>query len=116
MTLPAIADYLWWHTWWTYRRPNGVSWVEVPYHAFNLIEGTIWILLAGLVAGRYLRRRHSRWELAYALAFFTFGGTDFLEAQALTSWLLWLKGVNLVVLLRLRSIVLRRFYPTSQLY
>ena len=65
---------------------------------------------------RYAKRRHSVLELAYALAFFTFGLTDFQEAQALTSWLIWLKLLNLIVLLRLRAVVIKRYYPLCKLY
>ena len=60
--------------------------------------------------------RRSPLEIGYALAFVTFGLTDFREAYALDSWLIWLKLVNLLVLLRFRGLVIRRFYPESKLY
>jgi hypothetical protein len=55
-------------------------------------------------------------EVAYAMAFGLFGVTDFIEAWRLTSWLIWAKLVNLMVLLLLRRTVLRRFYPQCRLY
>ena len=93
MNLKQYAEDLLFRTWWTY--PSGLSpWVDVPYHAFNLFEGAVWAVLSGLVLRRWLRRRRSAWEIAYALAFFTFGLTDFREAYALQSWLLLAKGVT----------------------
>ncbi len=115
MDLREIVDYLLFHTWWTYRSANA-PWLEIPYHAFNLFEGTVWVVLSGLVLRRFLRHRHSTIEVAYALAFFTFGLTDYREAFALQSWLIWLKGANLLVLLWLRALVIKRFYPESKLY
>jgi hypothetical protein len=50
------------------------------------------------------------------LTFFTFGLTDFREAYALESWLIWLKAANLLVLLWLRSFVISRYYQESKLY
>ena len=55
-------------------------------------------------------------EIAYSFAFLTFGVTDFREAYALDSWLIWLKAGNLLILLWLRSLVIKRFYPESKLY
>lgn len=110
-----IADVLVFRTWWTYRSEN-TPWIEIPYHAFNLFEGTAWIVLSGLVLRRFFRYRRSSVEVAYALAFFTFGLTDFREAYALQSWLIWLKAMNLMVLLRLRARVIGRYYPQSKSY
>lgn len=90
--------------------------MDVPYHAFNLFEGVMWVVLAALVLRRNLRHQHALIELAYALSFLTFGLTDFREAYALSSWLLWIKGLNLVLLLWLRSLVIRRYYPGSKLF
>jgi hypothetical protein len=109
------ADYQVFRTWWAYRSDNP-TWADVPYHAFNLFEGTVWVILSGLVLSRFLRHRHSKIEILYALAFFTFGLTDFREAYSLQSWLLWIKGINLVALLWLRAVVIRRYYPQSKLY
>jgi hypothetical protein len=110
-----IFDLLFFKSWWTYRAGNQ-DWFEFPYHYFNLFEGAVWVTLAILVLSRYIKRRQSTIELAYALAFSTFGLTDFREAYALGSWLIWIKGINLLVLIRLRSIVIKRYYPQSKLY
>ena len=110
-----ILDLLWTRTWWRYgpRDPSGFS---LPYHVFNLFEGAAWVVFAGLILIRWIKRGKSRLEVGYALAFFTFGLTDFREAHALSSWLVWVKLVNLIVLARLRLLVIHRFYPSSTLY
>ena len=113
--LNRVANYLVFRNWWTYRS-GSPSWIEIPYHVFNLFEGTVWVILSGLVLRRFLRYRHSPIEAVYALALFTFGLTDFREAYALDSWLIWLKAVNLLVLLGLRSLVINRYYQDSKLY
>jgi hypothetical protein len=69
-----------------------------------------------MVLIRYVKHRHSVIEVAYALAFFIFGLTDFREAYALESWLIWIKGLNLLVLIQLRSIVTKHYYPRSKLF
>ena len=109
-----LADIAFVRTWWTYGARGNDRWFEVPYHAFNLFEGAAWVVFAGLVAGRYARHRRSPIELAYSLAFLAFGLTDFVEAYALSSWLVWAKLVNLLILAQLRAIVVRRFYPASR--
>jgi hypothetical protein len=110
-----ILDLLWTRTWWKYgpRDPSGFS---MPYHAFNLFEGVAWVVFACLVLVRCVRKGRSLIEVWYALAFFTFGLTDFREAYVLTSWLVWVKLVNLILLARLRTVVIRRLYPSSTLY
>jgi hypothetical protein len=60
--------------------------------------------------------RRSRLEILYALAFFTFGLTDFREAYVLRSWLVGVKLVNLIALIRLRAVAIKRWYPGSRLY
>jgi hypothetical protein len=111
----SATDYLVYRTWWAYQSEYP-TWADMPYHAFNFFEGAVWVVLSGLVLGRFLRNRHSRIEVAYALAFFTFGQTDFREAYALQSWLLWLKAANLLVHFWLRAVVIKRYYPRSKLY
>jgi hypothetical protein len=69
-----------------------------------------------LALRRYLIQRRSLLELAYAAAFFTFGLTDFREAYELASWLVWLKLLNLIVLIQLRTVVMKRCYPASKLF
>jgi hypothetical protein len=103
------------HRWWTYQ-PGVDPWVAGLYDGFNLFEGCAWVVFAILVLRRSRSGARSQIELWYALAFFTFGLTDFREAYALDSWLIWVKLVNLIVLLMLRATVIRRYYPTSQLY
>lgn len=115
MSVSGWLDVLFLKTWWRYD-PKESSWAFVPYHLFNLFEGGVWTVLACLVLARHMRHRRSRLELWYALAFLTFGLTDFREAYALTSWLIWLKLVNLLLLLWARTSVIRRFYPASKLY
>jgi hypothetical protein len=110
-----VIDLLLFKSWWAYR-PAHSSWYDVTYHVFNLFEGLVWVILAGLVLRRYRRSRRSTVEVWYAASFLTFGLTDFREAYALESWLLWLKAANLLALIRLRSIVIKRYYPDSKLY
>ncbi len=112
---PMLLDILWKRTWWQYG-PGDRSGFSTAYLAFNLAEGASWLVFAALVLHRRRQGRRSALELWYALAFFTFGLTDFREAYALTSWLIWLKLANLIVLARLRAEVIRRSYPTSKLY
>jgi hypothetical protein len=110
-----MADILWSRTWWSYGRDAELPY-STAYHTFNLIEGTAWLVFCGLVLVRYYRFKNSRLELLYALAFFTFGLSDFREAYCQQSWLIWLKGINLAALLYLRHLVITRFYPLSKLY
>jgi hypothetical protein len=110
-----ILDLLWTRTWWRYRAGDPFEF-SVPLHFFNLFEGTVWVVFSALVLIRRRNGGRSALELWYALAFFTFGLTDFREAYALTSWLIWVKLANLIVLARLRAAVIRRFYPTNKLY
>lgn len=84
-------------------------------HWFNLAEGAVWLIFAGLVFRRWLRHRNSLvWEGSYALSFVTFALTDFREAWVLTGTLLLIKAANLAILLTLRRIVLRRYYPARR--
>jgi len=114
MTLFPLADLIR-RRWWTYS-PQKATWIEHATHGFNLFEGAAWTVFAALVLARFARRRRSWIEVPYALAFFTFGLTDFREAYALDSWLLVAKLINLVVLFTLRSYIIRNCYPESRLY
>lgn len=69
-----------------------------------------------LVLARYFRHRNSALEILYACAFFIFGLSDFREAYLLQPWLILAKGMNLLLLLWLRAVVIRRFYPASRTY
>jgi hypothetical protein len=115
MRFDRLADFLWFRVWWRYPDPTD-PWFSIPYHVFNLFEGACWVVFSGLVFRRYLRSRRSRWEILYAVAFLTFGLTDFREAYLLQSWLVWAKLLNLIALIGLRSIAIRRWYPGSRLY
>jgi hypothetical protein len=101
------------HTWWRYHSAEPLS---QAYHYFNLAEGVAWLVFAALVLRRFRRHRKSWLEVAYALAFVSFGATDFVEAYRLTSGLLLIKGANLGILLWLRAMVIRRYYPGSKIY
>jgi hypothetical protein len=103
------------HTWWTWTDGDR-SWHSIAVHTFNLIEGLAWCVFSVLVLRRHICTRKSRTELLYSLAFLTFGATDFIEAYSLTSWLIWIKLMNLVVLWRLRAMSLRKWHPGSRLY
>lgn len=113
--MTAAIDLLWWRTWWEYRRSPDLLY-SIPYHWFNLAEGIVWLALGILVLVRRQRHAQSRLELWYAAAFVTFALTDFREAWALQSWLIWIKLANLIALFWLRATVIRRFYPERKLY
>ena len=115
MTLRDAADLLWFRVWWEYPQPRD-PWFSIPYHAFNLFEGACWAVIGALVLRRYLAFRRSSLEVLYALAFVSFGLTDFREAYVLQSWLVWVKLVNLILLIRLRTMAVKRWYPGSRLY
>ncbi|HEV3004746.1 MAG TPA: hypothetical protein VGX78_09805 [Pirellulales bacterium] len=61
-------------SWWEYD-PRDRSWFSDFYHGFNLFEGAAWCVLAVLVVIRFAKRRRSRWEVAYGLAFASFGAS-----------------------------------------
>jgi hypothetical protein len=97
------------YPWWSYH-PTA-PWPSHLYSWFNVVEGWFWLVFAALVLQRYWKHRRSRLELAYSLAFFTFGLSDFRESYILESWLVLFKAVNLAALLALRWHVLQRHYP-----
>lgn len=102
-------------TWWRYTPGDG-QWFTAIYHWFNIAEGCAWVACSGLALRRFLAHRKSRSEITYAIAFLTFGITDFVEAWEKSSWLIWLKLFNLIVLLQHRRSIMSRYYPTAQLY
>ena len=112
--MDRILDFLITRTWWTYD--PSADWYASLYHWINLVEGGAWVVFAVLVLRRYLRHRKSPIELVYALAFATFGLSDFREAYIVESWLILFKAVNLAALLVLRSIVIKRHYPGSRTF
>ena len=113
--MPQAVEFVFKHIWWTWN-PEDRQWFSIVYHWFNLLEGVIWLILAGLVLRRWLRHRNSRIEIAYSIAFLAFAATDFREAWEQSSWLIWLKLLDLVILLWLRRVVMRRWYPTARVY
>lgn len=113
-----LIDWLWNHTWWSFAESENPlhAWV---YRGINLIEGLFWLGFAVAVMIRRAKQaktKRSSIELLYALAFFTFGLTDFREAVALQSWLIWLKIANLILLWKLRQRVMKSLYPESKLF
>ncbi len=102
-------------TWWRYTPEDG-QWFTAIYHWFNISEGCAWIACFWLVLRRFRIHRKSHSEVCYAIAFLTFAVTDFVEAWAQSSWLIWLKLVNLVVLFQLRRTIMSRYYPAAKLY
>lgn len=118
MSSDDVVRWLWSETWWSWNRPPNEPYFfnDIACHYFNLVEATAWFLFAALVLMRWQRFRRSILELFYSLAFLTFGISDLIEAWRLTSWLLWWKLANLIALLVLRKVVLRRCYPGSRLF
>ena len=101
--------------WWIYdaEEPLGFS---ACYHWFNILEGLVWLVFSALVLLRFLRHRQSRIELCYFALFAAFGVSDFVEAWQQSSWLIWLKLINLSGLVWTRERVMRRHYPEARVY
>jgi hypothetical protein len=115
MGIRSLPELLWFHAWWRYSARSD-PWFSLPYHFFNLFEGMCWVTVASLIVRRYLIYRRSTLEVWYAAAFLSFGLTDFREAYVLESWLIWVKLVNLAVLIALRRIIIKRYYPSNKLF
>lgn len=116
--MPDLFEWLWLHTWWSYAGSEDPLHAEV-YRWINLIEGLFWVGFAAAVLIRRAkqpRAKRSGIEFAYAAAFLLFAMTDFREAVALQTWLIWLKLVNLIALWWLRKRVMRDYYPDSKLF
>lgn len=113
--MTPILDLFVLHTWWSYA-PHDYSAFAGLYHWFNVLEGVVWCVFSLLVFVRHSKFRKAACEVVYAAAFFTFGLTDFCEAYRLTSWLLWAKLGNLILLLWLRASIMKRYYPQSKVY
>lgn len=112
--MSELLEIVFTRTWWTYVPGDG-QWFSFLYHWFNILEGFAWAVFAILVVRRYLLHRYSQLEPWYAVAFVTFAATDFREAWEQSSWLIWLKLVNLVVLFLVRRAVMAR-YPNAKIY
>ncbi|WP_373652161.1 hypothetical protein [Schlesneria sp. DSM 10557] len=112
-----LLRVLWSETWWRWERPLGSPFMlsEIACHYFNFVEATAWLIFAVLVFRRWEIHRRSPMEVPYALSFVLFGISDVIEAWILTSWLLWWKAVNLIVLFLLRRMIMRN-YPGSRLF
>ena len=113
--MKIVFDILFTHTWWQYN-VHSVDLFDTIYHWFNILEGCAWILFALLVLIRFLKNCCSTLELWYCFSFFSFAMTDFYEAFAQTSWLIWLKLINLILLLMIRRKVMTKHYPAAKLY
>lgn len=113
--MSELFDIVFVQTWWAWDRDRALPYSAL-YHWFNVFEGLAWFAFAGAVLARYVRCHKSPLELWYALAFVIFGITDLREAWYQQSWLIWFKAVNLAVLIWLRAIVMRRYYPNCKLY
>jgi hypothetical protein len=101
--------------WWTYdaEEPFGFS---ACYHWFNILEGLVWMIFSALVLLRFLRHRRSPIELCYCALFAAFGASDLVEAWQQSSWLIWLKLINLCCLVWTRERVLRCHYLEARVY
>lgn len=105
-------------TWWRYGYEPTLF--DSVYHWFNLLEAMAWFVFAGLVwirslfANRSGKRRVA--EGMYSIAFVAFGLTDLWEAWQQSSWLIWIKLINLCLLALLRRHVMRAYYPNAKLY
>ncbi|MFK7790800.1 MAG: hypothetical protein AB8C95_15070 [Phycisphaeraceae bacterium] len=111
-----LLDWLWLHTWWSYAGSEDPLHAAI-YRGVNIIEGLFWVGFCAVVLFRHARNpQRQAIEWAYAGAFLCFGLTDFREAIALQSWLIWVKLINLIVLLWLRTRVIKKLYPNSKVY
>jgi multisubunit Na+/H+ antiporter MnhE subunit len=113
--VPETLEIIFVRTWWQYTPEDG-QWFTTIYHWFNVAEGCAWVVCAGLVFRRFLTHQKSPSEIYYAIAFLAFAVTDFAEAWKQSSWLIWLKLLNLIVLFQLRRKIMSRYYPKAKLY
>ncbi|MCA9027921.1 MAG: hypothetical protein KDA86_22115 [Planctomycetaceae bacterium] len=101
--------------WWTYDPQTTGTWGHV-YRWFNLFEGTVWFVFAGLVIHRWRRHRKSSLEPVYALTFLLFGLTDFREASAQSAGLVIMKAIILSGLFGLRQRVMHAYGDRRNIY
>ncbi len=114
-TVSDLIDIIFLHTWWRYPTSHA-TWFDNIYHWFNILEGCAWFVFTFLTLRRFLKNRNSSLELWYSFAFFTFALSDFCEAYMQTSWLIWFKLVNLIMLFLLRRTVMSRYYSHAKLF
>ena len=86
------------------------------YKWFNRAEGLAWFIFAGLSSLRFGQSHRCALEPIYAMAFFFFGLSDWIEAVQYPAWLGVWKLYNLIVLLYCRSYLLRVHYVDSRVY
>lgn len=110
--MSEFLEALWREPWWTFEPETAGFWGQL-YRGFNIFEGTVWIVFALIVSWRYLRRGQSSWEIVYAIAFILFGLTDFREAAVQSAPLVLVKGIILILLLRLRHFVIKNCYTDA---
>ena len=116
--MAELLDWLWLHTWWSYAGSEDPLHATI-YRGINVVEGVFWVGFSVAVLVRHFRQprgRRGAIEWWYAAAFLCFGLTDFREAVALQSWLIWVKLINLIVLLVLRKRVMKKLYPESKVF
>lgn len=102
------------YTWWTWN-PDEPDAFSILYRGFNLFEAIAWATLAVLVWKRWYRHRKTTAEVFYGLAFLVFAWTDWAEAYASCVWLLIIKALTLILLVRLRKSVMSH-YPTTRVF
>lgn len=105
----------WFQPWWIWQ-PETAGFGDWAYRVFNLFEGLAWFVFGVLVLHRWYRHHRSHWELAYAMAFFAFGLTDFREAYAQSLGLILLKGGVLIWLMLMRQRATRFWYPGARVF
>jgi len=110
-----MIEIIFTRVWWKYDSASA-DWFTHLYHWFNFLEGCIWLVIAALIAWRFLKHRQTAFEVAYSLAFLTFAVTDFQESFEQSSWLIWLKIGNLIALFLLRRRVMLKHYPAARIF
>ncbi|MCA9034164.1 MAG: hypothetical protein KDA91_03485 [Planctomycetaceae bacterium] len=110
-TIFNLLNRVWWR--WTPGSHDGFS---MTYHWFNLLEGTVWLVVAGFIARRAIRFSRHWMEWLYASSFALFGISDWVEAWQQSTVLILAKALILlwIVLLRQRSMCV--WYPGSRVY
>ncbi len=101
--------------WWTYDPQTTGTWGHV-YRWFNLFEGSVWLVFAGLAIDRWRRHRKSSLEPVYALAFLLFGLTDYREADVQSAGLVLAKAILLIALFGLRRHIIIHHYRGSRIF
>lgn len=90
--------------------------LNMPYQILNTVEGMAWIVIGFLVLHRAKWIKASLLECVYFIAFILFGVSDFIEVSTYPLWLAFWKLFNVLTLLYVRSLVMRRMYPQAKVY